>query len=81
MASVLYKDGETIRVPYERLKANLASGWSTSPNAPKHEPVAPAEDDAELAAARELYVEKFGKKPHHKMKVETILSELSESDD
>lgn len=27
------------------------------------------------------YVEKFGKKPHHKMKQDTILQKLDESDD
>lgn len=77
MASILYKDGETIRVPYERLKSNLAAGWSTTPDGPK-----PAADDsAELEAARELYAEKFGKKAHHKMTVDTILAKLGEADD
>ena len=79
MASVLYKDGESVRVPYERLQSHLAAGWSVSPQ-PAKEAEQP-EGEAELEAARELYAEKFGKKPHHKMTADTILSKLSESDD
>ncbi len=32
MSVILYKDGKTFIVPAERLHANLADGWSLSPN-------------------------------------------------
>jgi hypothetical protein len=38
MSSILYKNGESIKVPYNRLKAHLDTGWSTSKDdAPKSE--------------------------------------------
>ena len=37
------------------------------------------DDDREVLA--ELYEEQFGKRPHHKMKAETIRQKLEESDD
>lgn len=30
MASIIYKDGESIRVEYEQLKRHLDAGWSVS---------------------------------------------------
>src|SRR5690606_19412157 len=42
------------------------------------EPVAEADEDAELAEARAQYEELFGEKPHHKAKLETIQAKIDE---
>ena len=39
-------------------------------------PAEPAPQTDDLADARELYEEILGKKPHHKAKIETLLSEI-----
>jgi len=79
MAVVLYKEGEKpIRVEPNRLQAHLQMGYSLSKNfAKKEEDKAEKEAAVDLEQARLAYEDKFGKKPHHKMKLETILEELN----
>lgn len=75
MATILYKDGVAHRIQTHRVRICLENGYSVTPIAEK-----PA-DDADLQAAREMYEEKFGKKPHHKKTLETLYKELGLSDD
>lgn len=77
MAVIVWKDGVSSRVEAHALQRHLAAGY-TLENKPVVAPVEkPAEVDVDLEAARQLYTEKFGEKPHHKMKFETILEKLN----
>lgn len=75
MAVVLFKDGEKILVHHKSVQNHLNNGWSYEDG--------PAEstetsEDVELEAARELYKEQTGKRPHHKLKADTIMEKLKE---
>ena len=67
----------------------LASGWAKTPADLRGNDDGVRKDEEErrqeeVEVTDELihaYQEKFGKRPHHKMKVETILQKLEESDD
>lgn len=72
MAVVLYKGDEMIRVAIRSVKAHLDQGWSYT----REEP-----GDDELERLRDEYNQKFGKKPHAAMKVETLRAKLEEPGD
>lgn len=69
MATTLYKNGEAFRFETKRVKYALKNGYSVTPDRER-------QDMAEL---RERYKEKFGRKPHHKMTLDTILARLEEN--
>lgn len=73
MAVEIWKDGVLHRVEPHDLHNHLAQGYTLT-NEPEPEP---EEEGADLEAARQLYFEKFGEKPHHKMKTETIMEKLN----
>ena len=78
MAVMLYKEGEKpIRVEPNRLQAHLQMGYSLTEDFSKPEDKAEKEAAVDLEQARLACEDKFGKKPHHKMKLETILEELN----
>lgn len=77
MAVIVWKDGVSSRVEAHALQRHLKAGYTL-----KNEPVVaavekPAEIDMDLDQARLAYADKFGEKPHHKMKFETILEKLN----
>lgn len=77
MAVEVWKDGVQYRVDPMALQRHLAAGYTL-----ENEPVVasieePAEIDLDLEQARLAYADKFGEKPHHKMKFETILEKLN----
>lgn len=83
MAVEVWKDGVLHRVEPHDLHNHLAQGYTLT-NEPEPEPEPEGEgegegenDGADLEAARQLYFEKFGEKPHHKMKTETIMEKLN----
>jgi hypothetical protein len=79
MTTILYKDGVEHRVDPLRVYAHIQNGYTTELT-PVAAPVE-SESYAELEAARELYEEKFGKKPHHKKAFATLMAELEEAND
>lgn len=79
MAVVLYRGEESVRVRPKSVNGFIAQGWSKEKGGKVVEPnVERAEDDSELEAARQLYQEKFGKAPHGRMKIETLMEKLQE---
>lgn len=88
MAVLIYKDGIEHRVEPLDLHNHLAQGYTLT-NDPKPAELEVAVEsssievqmesnsDLDLEAARQLYFEKFGEKPHHKMKTETIMEKLN----
>lgn len=88
MAVLIYKNGVEYRVEPLDLHNHLAQGYTLT-NDPKTvelevavepsslEAQMTSNDVVELEAARQLYFEKFGEKPHHKMKTETIMEKLN----
>jgi len=84
MASVLYKDGETIYVPVERLQACLNAGWSVTKE-PKLEPKAEVKtfeevdtNDSGKLSSEEVRdaAEAAGIKNWEKKRIKTLKSEL-----
>lgn len=66
-----------------------AKGWRVTINGVRQkaqeerrqeEPVDDSEEQV-LEEARALYEEQFGKRPHHKMKAETIIQKVQEAND
>lgn len=82
--SIHYGVEFTIGVPAEVEDEFAISKLSGHPHftqiSEKSAPV-PASDEDELVALRLKYCAKFGKKPHHKMKAETIREKLNADDD
>jgi hypothetical protein len=78
MSTTLYKDGQPSQFQTKYVNNALAAGYTTTPAAAI---VSTAEPDCELAAARELYEERFGRKAHHKKAFATLMSELDASND
>lgn len=61
----VYHEGE--------LASDLKLGWTVD-----EEPLPVVTEEEEIDQATiDLYQSKFGKKPHHRMKLETILAELN----
>ena len=75
MSVEIFKDGKSIIVEPSDLHDHLNQGYTLT-NEPDLEPEN-ENDGAGLEAARQLYFEKFGEKPHHKMKTETIMEKLN----
>jgi hypothetical protein len=73
-------------------KKLLKLGWRFDPNGlrnerqeakqegQRQEESVDTEEDV-LEEARQLYEEQFGKRPHHKMKAETIIQKVQEAND
>lgn len=77
MAVMLYKPGESQKVEPQYLEGELANGWSLDEAVMTGEDKALEYTDEDLEAARDLYKEKFGKAPHHRMKIESIMEEVN----
>jgi hypothetical protein len=89
MAVMMYKLGEApIRIDYTDMAGYESLGWSIHENAPPvetekqaeliDEPETEDQDNAELLAlAVAEYEAKFGEKPHHRMKLQTILDKVN----
>lgn len=73
MAVMVYKDGQSARIVHTSLQAHLDAGWGLDENHTS----AKKEESIDLEQARLAYEEKFGEKPHHKMKLETIIEKLN----
>jgi len=65
----VYHDNELI--------ADLKAGWVREDEAQVEAPEITTDPEVIDEETIELYVLKFGKKPHHRMKLETILAELN----
>lgn len=72
MAVIIYKDGIEHRVEPHDLYDHLQAGYTLEPDAKPY-----AKQEMDLEQARVAYADKFGEKPHHKMKFETILEKLN----
>jgi len=83
MAVMMYKTGEDpIAIDHREMIGYESMGWSIHENlerlAELIEDVADKNDDDELRAmAVAEYEVKFGEKPHHRMKLETILEKVN----
>ena len=75
MAVLVYKDGVEYRVEPHDLHNHLQAGYTLEPKnlAPEKAEVL----EMDLEQARLAYADKFGEKPHHKMKFDTILEKLN----
>lgn len=79
MAVTLYKPGAWQNVEPHLMQNELDAGWALDERVMTGEAVEDETSDTpDLEAARELYKEKFGEAPHHKMKLETIMEKLNE---
>lgn len=58
--------------------ANIKNGWKTVTEAEFYPQKTDNVDDDERAALIELYVEKFGERPHHRSSNATIQAKLDE---
>lgn len=78
MSVEVWKDGVLSFVEPLDLHNYLAQGYTLT-NEQNHVPeeLENENESADLEAARQLYFEKFGERPHHKMKVDTILEKLN----
>ena len=67
---------------YEEMKSNMEHGWveDKEVKVPKvqRETKDVSEDSEEIETPEDAYFKKFGKKPHHKMKLDTIIKKLEE---
>lgn len=78
MAVEVWKDGVQYRVDPMALQRHLAAGYTLT-NEPVTKPVEVSVEvpEMDLEQARLAYADKFGEKPHHKMKFDTILEKLN----
>jgi hypothetical protein len=80
MGVMVYKEGEKpARIEPHEMEGYFSMGWVLDKSGkPAAEEVKAAKETAtDLEQARLAYEHMFGKKPHHKMKLETILEELN----
>jgi len=82
MGVMMYKQDENpICIDHTKMADYESMGWSIHENLESAEKVVESDeknDDAELLAiAIADYETKFGEKPHHRMKLETILEKLN----
>lgn len=95
MATILWKDGKEYRVEAHAVQRHLAAGYTVT-NEPEKKAEALAveavdlnaqiddngaqSDNVDLEAARQMYEEKFGERPHGRMKLESIMEKLEDAD-
>lgn len=79
MGVMVYKEGQSAqRIEPWEMEGYFSMGWvldKSGKPAPKAEDQ--AKPDLDLEQARLAYEHMFGKKPHHKMKLDTILEEMN----
>lgn len=74
------KHGTKVAIAEEEAKADEKNGWERLKvvvEPPKPAEAKPVNALAEEAQIRALYVEKFGKRPHHKKSIEALKGELA----
>lgn len=76
---VLDGDYPNIAQAYKALSVPVHAAQAESKAKPQPEPEKPADDERDALAAE--YEERFGSKPHHKMKAETIREKLAEAEE
>lgn len=77
MAVLVYKDGVQYRVEPHDLYNHLQAGYTLENVPAKKETKTDDVPEMDLEQARLAYADKFGEKPHHKMKFDTILEKLN----
>jgi len=79
MGVMMYKaDEKPVCIDHTEMSGYESMGWSIHENlGPAFGPIEDSEEKAKLAMAVLEYEQKFGDKPHHRMKLETILEKLN----